>query len=330
MDHRKGKIREDEMKKTICMMCVVLAMAGAGAYGQQPSGAPSDPLSENTAKLKSKDASVRRQAVENMGAMRNNPAVIEPLRQALKDPSPFVRSSALDSLGLQRATPATKDIVNLLLKDPEGSVRQSAAVALNYIGDQSAVPALIQALKDSNDGTRFAAANTLGSLRSAAAIPALVEGTKDKNAGMRHSCLNALGRIENKSSLPALRSLFKDEDAYMRAESIRIGGALQDKESDPAFKDALKDQDKKVRLAAAGALAPIFSSKWETACSPSASQTSGGTNSFTIKCLRDIIRCSFTFYQWHIRQMLLRLKPKRKFSNRGANPTFEFLQAYPL
>ena len=123
--------------------------------------APADPLSDNIAKLKNADPSIRRQAAEALGMLRNSSAV-EPLRSALKDNNAFVRSAAVESLGLMRAGAASKDIADILHKDQQESVRQSAAVALNYIGDPATIPDLIAALKDTSDGTRFAAANALG------------------------------------------------------------------------------------------------------------------------------------------------------------------------
>jgi len=243
----------------VCLLSVAFVSFSFAKPAEEPAAkqaVASDPLSDNLAKIKNKDASVRRQAAEALGGIRNSSA-IEPLKELLKDENTFVRIAALDSLGLLRANSAVREIAGVLAGDAQDSARQSAAVALGYIGDRSSVSDLIKALKDKHDGTRFAAANALGSIRDSAALSALIEGLKDANVGMRRSCLNAIGRIEDASSLPAIREAMNDTDVTVRSEAIRLGGVFMDKQSIESFKNLLKDENRSVNIAAAGALAKM-------------------------------------------------------------------------
>jgi len=69
------------------------------------------------------------------------------LRSLLKDESPVVREEALRLLGLLQAENAVTDIA-ALLRDNSFTVRQEAAVALGRIGDQLALPYLLDQLNE--------------------------------------------------------------------------------------------------------------------------------------------------------------------------------------
>jgi len=313
-------------KKTwlILLFCLVFALP---LYADNAPA--SDQLSDNITKLQSGDPAVRRQAAEALGMLRNQQA-IEPLRSALKDTNAFVRSAALEALGLMRATAASKDIVALLHNDPQDSVRQSAAVALNYVGDSTTVPDLIDALKDKSDGTRFAAANALGSLRATSAIPALTDGLKDKNPGMRRSCLNSLGRIGDKSVLPAVRDAMKDEDASIRSEAANICGNFNDKDSAAAFQQLLASSNKNEQLAGAGALAKIGSDAGSSVAFAGIKDNDAGIRMNAANVLGDIgspsalsvlERTSLNDKDAGVKQVALAAIQKIKARNPGASTT---------
>ena len=92
------------MKKLF--LSIVLLMAGlcAVSFADQPGD-----TSANISKLKSANASDRRQAAEQLGMSRDASAV-KPLLDALKDSDPLVRAAVLDSLGMMRAQEACDEI----------------------------------------------------------------------------------------------------------------------------------------------------------------------------------------------------------------------------
>ena len=108
-------------------LCLAILMVGlcAVSFADQSSD-----TSANISKLKSANATDRRQAAEQLGMSRDASAV-KPLLDALRDSDPLVRAAVLDSLGMMRASEACDDIGKILTSDTNPNVRQSAAVALN-------------------------------------------------------------------------------------------------------------------------------------------------------------------------------------------------------
>jgi HEAT repeat protein len=113
---------------------------------------------EDLAKASGQD---RDDVVVSLRILRDRRA-IPPLRQALKDPSPYVRCIAAEALGELKAVEAYDQIVALALEkgtQPETNTSRglncvvlppacSACYALGALGDQRAVPVLINLLAD--------------------------------------------------------------------------------------------------------------------------------------------------------------------------------------
>ncbi|MBF2065649.1 MAG: HEAT repeat domain-containing protein [Calothrix sp. C42_A2020_038] len=107
-------------------------------------------------------------------------------------------------------------------KTPEGGypLRRNAARALGKLGDQRAVPALIQSLECSDYFVREAAAESLGMLADSSAIPALhnllttgltgdqllIEPTPSQPYD---AILEALGCLDSKNSIPQIQLFLK-------------------------------------------------------------------------------------------------------------------------
>jgi hypothetical protein len=123
---------------------------------------------------------------------------------ALNSTNPELRYDVATVLGLIRP-PATQAIPALVtsLEDAELRVREQAAESLQFIG-APAVPALIAALSNPNPETRRVAALALGWIQDEAAIPALVDALWDSESMVRHAASTALNNI------PKLRISYKD------------------------------------------------------------------------------------------------------------------------
>jgi HEAT repeat protein len=174
-------------------------------------------VEELIAKLKDKDEYVRKASALALGTIRDKsavPALIETLKDKNEDWK--VRDAAAGVLGCEigdkRAIPALIEA----LKDESKEVRRSALMPLDIlledmtiiVKDKRVVPALIEALKDEDGEVRESAVSVLGKLGDERAIPALVDHLKavsDKilNADIAQeyyilNCIWALSDLINK------------------------------------------------------------------------------------------------------------------------------------
>src|SRR5256885_1974013 len=98
----------------------------AGFFSVSLVYAADDSFQQAVSKLTDKNPTVRRQAAESLGEMRNL-AAAGPLTHLLTDPVPAVRSAAADSLGIMRIQEVEPKIAQLLETDSDPYVRQTAA-----------------------------------------------------------------------------------------------------------------------------------------------------------------------------------------------------------
>lgn len=187
--------------------------------------APQDPLEAAKVKLKSKDASERRQGADMIGQSRNTKGA-QALMGALSDDSPRVRQAAADALGLLSWREASPKLSELLLKDKDASVRQQAAISLSLIMDQGAGPSLAKALGDSEPSVRYAALHTISVLKYAPAEEQVRELLDSGDSTLRRSAIAALGQLQSKKSGPAIVAALKDADPLVTAEAIRAIGVI--------------------------------------------------------------------------------------------------------
>ncbi len=150
---------------------------------EKPKGMP-DKVWEQVQNLKSGERHVREYGAWALGELKHESAV-EPLAEALKDPSWILRSGAV--------------------------------IALGKIKHENAVSALIQALKDKNGDVRARAAEALGEIGHASAVPHLIKALKDEKGDVRRDAAEALGKIKHKSAELALTQvLLEDKEDYVR------------------------------------------------------------------------------------------------------------------
>lgn len=201
-----------------------------GANGQvrvKPGTTPARILSE----LRSKDHQVRRDAANELGAIRARGAV-RALVEALSDRESGVREAAAFALG-QICDPAATGLLIPLLADSNTDVRASAAFALGMIGNRKALEALSYALGDSNSEVRSSAIFALGLMQDEEAVDEILEALDDSSFDVRYDAVWALGRIGDPDAEDHLRGslvtldLLKIDDTWREAYRQAVQNSLE-------------------------------------------------------------------------------------------------------
>ena len=125
-----------------------------------------------------------------------DPAAVEPLAVALRDPDPCVRRMAALKLGRTRH-PRAVTALTAALAGGEPELRAVGALGLGYAEDPAAIDALGRALADGSAEVRAASAWALGEIEDARAIPLLIPILRDDaDPAVRRVAAWALGAIE--------------------------------------------------------------------------------------------------------------------------------------
>lgn len=190
---------------------------------------------------------------------------VEGLIRALKDQDYLTRKEAaraLKKVGDERAVPALIEALHYKSWHSDyiilSSVRENSAEALGKIGDTMAIPALIDSMEDDpDDEVRLKATWALGELGDPEAVDALITTLEDKNWGVRRTAANALGRIGDDRAVPALIKALEDNDWHVRKYAAVSLGKMQDKRAIPILLEAMDDEDADVRWKAMLALGKL-------------------------------------------------------------------------
>jgi beta-lactamase regulating signal transducer with metallopeptidase domain len=193
----------------------------------------------------------------NPAQQKDKSAVIEALRDALKDEDSSVREHALFALTQIGDPPALAALIEAL-KDPSWQVRANAANALGLRGRGNSVEALIGALGDSVWQVREKAAWALGLAGDGRAVEPLIEVLRDESSQVREKAAWALGLKGSKRSVEPLMAALKDTSAGVRGMAAWALGLKSDSRAAEALKEALKDPDRSVRQKAAWALGMLL------------------------------------------------------------------------
>jgi hypothetical protein len=125
----------------------------------------------------------------------NDPALVSPLRTALRDDDGCVRRVAASLLSNVRHASAT-DALRDALEDTKAGTREVAALGLGMAHVEPANEALEHHLADNASAVRRAAAWALGELEMKKSIPALIHVlARDPDAGVRQAAAWAIGNI---------------------------------------------------------------------------------------------------------------------------------------
>ncbi len=140
----------------------------------------------------------------------NVPRTIEVFEGAKKtrDQDPTVRrylAIVLGHLGDERAVPSLLDATSP--GEPDQETRLNATWALGRCKDARAVPALIALLDDPFDGQRKTAAFALGELGDKSACDALAKHLTDSTIDVQWNCATALSRLGDARAIPTLTAM---------------------------------------------------------------------------------------------------------------------------
>ncbi len=190
------------------------------------------------------------EALGDLGDLKAIPALL----QELKRGNAAVQANAATALGRLRATEAVDALIELAVKRQN----KNALAALGAIGDQRALPVLLNAFKSTNPALRSVAAAALGRLGHRDAVTLLAQAfTTEKSDSVRGAIVSALGELGDPHALPALRGALTAKGASYREELAWALGHCGDATVVPDLQTLLDDREERVRFAAAMGLAEI-------------------------------------------------------------------------
>lgn len=189
---------------------------------------------------------------------------LEPLTNALSDPSASVRRNAAWGIGEltnmredDRANSVPPLIV--LLDDADEWVRMAAARALGEIRDERATEGLIAQLADRQWQVRKLAAWALGEMKESRAVEGLCKVLlSDAKSEVRVTTAWALGEVQDKRAVDTLcNALVWDKESEVRRTTAWALGEIQSRKAVSFLKQALSDPDERVRAKVYWALSEI-------------------------------------------------------------------------
>jgi HEAT repeat protein len=153
----------------------------------------------------------------------------------------------------------TVDVLIHALEDEDEDVLKSAVIALESIGDEKAIPPLIEIMKRKwHSLVRQRAAEALVKFGASAITPlvwAFKMGEPEENARSDDTSLRAIGRkIGKPAILPAVTLLDNRGMPTIRCNAVNILSEINDESTIEPLIRALDDEDSKVKLCAAIAL----------------------------------------------------------------------------
>ncbi len=166
------------------------------------------------------DPEVRQMAAFALGLIGHESAV-EPLRNALSDPSPLIAGRAAEALGLIGDTASAAMIGKLVQQ------HVAAAAALAPDDSRSHVDASVEAFR--------LGVYALARLKTYDALAAAVLTPDGQPRVQWWPVAYALQRVEDKRALPALLSVARSDTSYARAFAIKGLGALKDPAAVPVL-----------------------------------------------------------------------------------------------
>ena len=169
-------------------------------------------------------APARRHALWALDAIDGGVAGRDAVLAAVRDPDASVRRQAIRQLGTRRVREATEALLGRLADD-DASVRFQAATALGRIGDPEAVPGLIEALDEPDPFARYAAFTALNRIGRAdpTAWAALVAGLGHPKVTVREGVGLALRETYDERLVAALAGFARDEGRSDESRAAALG-----------------------------------------------------------------------------------------------------------
>ena len=189
------------------------------------------------------------------------PSASQPLIKLLSTAHPLIRGRAADVFAISRNQSAVPALLDAL-RGEYFTVRSRAALALGAIGDPKTIPALLPALKDRETEVRIAACLALGNFKDPSAFDDIANVLLDDPIiEVRQAAARALGNTRHPKALPLLMEALRDSFWWFERETA-AGDLLHAIENmgaeavDPLI-DALQDKEGTVRKFAASLLGRI-------------------------------------------------------------------------
>ncbi len=201
--------------------------------------------------LESSQGWVRGAAAEDLGRMHSE-AAVEPLVQAMDDPSSDVRMRAAQALGAIGGHAAANKLVGFFSQPDRWSGIRIADI-LTTMGEET-VEELIREFRNIPQESRPLAIDVLGRVRSLSAVPLLRELLRDDNSDVRARTADALGRIGDPNNASRLMEALEDDSWEVRAIAAKALGRLPGEESLDSLCRALTDAQWWVRANSAEAI----------------------------------------------------------------------------
>jgi hypothetical protein len=116
----------------------------------------------------------------------------------------------------------------IAVEDPDPDRRLDAVTLLGVSEDQTAVPALAEALHDDNEEVRVEAVLSLAEFPGDAAVEALEVALRDKSAEVRYEALDVLSELGGERARRAIQGTLDDPDEEVRDLAEMLIEELED------------------------------------------------------------------------------------------------------
>ena len=185
--------------------------------------------------LQHSDWRIRSRAIDLLKSVKE-PSILQPLLTALKDVDPVVRIKAIEALG-EYKEPWIAPAIAEKFGDDDAGVVDVAVLSMRAQGEV-AIEYLLPSLK--NPMSRNAIARALGEIGNNKAIPALIQAIKDDSTGNIYNLVNALGSIKDKIAVNVLADiLLKHTRGIDREAAAKALGEIGDRAAIPALIEML-------------------------------------------------------------------------------------------
>ncbi len=213
--------------------------------------------------LADEDLEVRVLAAEYLGLLKITAAGPKLISLAGPGNPSRLRAAAIDALGAIARPEATKALLDVLREGPT-ELHRSAATALSYIGDPTAIAALITQAQGDRGPTRHEVVRALGSTLRGRPDPAarklLRQLALDGSVKVSLAAIAGLAAAKDPSDAPFLRTLVDQAAADRRRAAAWALGELHDLGAIETLGEGLSSKDDRFVADAAWALGEILAS----------------------------------------------------------------------
>ncbi|MBF0574332.1 MAG: HEAT repeat domain-containing protein [Desulfamplus sp.] len=144
------------------------------------------------------------------------------------------------------------------LLDSEMEIKYLAAAELGKIGNEAAVPVLMDAVRYDDPELTAEIVNSLISIGDSRAVPLFMKEVKSQKYRVRIGSLRGLFKLAGDDvSMPALIEALRDDHPEVRRTALTFIGWKDPEDSVPAVSQCLVDEEARVRKAAVSALANL-------------------------------------------------------------------------